>query len=130
MKNVRELLQGSVVLLDGAMGTMLQRGGLPAGERPELLNLSHPEQITAIHRAYVEQGAQIIYTNTFGANERKLAGTGASVEQVITAGVKAAARQNGIKASQFFHFQASNFTAGTIQLLRQHVGISGGGTIF
>ncbi|MDD6174343.1 MAG: homocysteine S-methyltransferase family protein [Firmicutes bacterium] len=98
MKNVRELLQGSVVLLDGAMGTMLQRGGLPAGERPELLNLSHPEQITAIHRAYVEQGAQIIYTNTFGANERKLAGTGASVEQVITAGVKAARAAAGENA--------------------------------
>ncbi len=90
MKNVRELLSGGVVLLDGAMGTMLQKSGLPAGERPELLNLSHPEQITAIHRAYVEQGAQIVYTNTFGANGHKLAGTGVSVDQVVAAGVKAA----------------------------------------
>ncbi len=95
MKNIKELLQGGVVLLDGAMGTMLQKSGLPAGERPELLNLSHPAQITAIHRAYVQQGAQIVYANTFGANDRKLQGTGATVEQVITAGIHAAKAATG-----------------------------------
>ena len=53
---------------DGGMGTML---GLKAGELPELLNLSDPERILKIHRAYAEAGADIISTNTFGANPLK-----------------------------------------------------------
>lgn len=65
-----------ITILDGAMGTMLQAAGLPLGKYPEALNLTHPADITAIHRAYAQAGAQILYANTFGANRRKLEGSG------------------------------------------------------
>ena len=87
-----QLLQKPFVLLDGAMGTMLQKSGLPMGALPELYNLTQPETITAIHRAYINAGADVIYANTFGANRHKLAGSGFTPEQVIAAGI-AAARQ-------------------------------------
>ena len=77
-----------LILLDGAMGTVLQQRGLPAGGRPELLNLTHPELVKEVHRAYLRAGSQILYTNTFGANARKLAGSGHSVEQVVAAAVR------------------------------------------
>ncbi len=84
----QELLKRPYVLLDGAMGTMLQNMDLPAGGRPELLGVEAPEKIVAIHRQYVESGANIVYTNTFGANRWKLAGSGYSVEEVIGAAVR------------------------------------------
>ena len=59
-------------IFDGAMGTMLQENGLPAGYCPELWNLEHPDKVTAVHRHYIESGADIIGTNTFGANRIKL----------------------------------------------------------
>ncbi|MDR3560973.1 MAG: homocysteine S-methyltransferase family protein [Negativicutes bacterium] len=59
-------------LFEGAMGTMLQQAGLPAGYCPELWNIEHPERITSVHRQYVESGADIIESNTFGANRIKL----------------------------------------------------------
>lgn len=80
----------NIRILDGAMGTMLQKSGLPLGERPELLSISNPEVITNIHQAYIEAGAQIIYANTFGANELKLEGTGYTVEEVVHASIQAA----------------------------------------
>ena len=57
-----------VFLLDGATGTMLQAAGLPAGTAPELWNLSHPEAVTGIHRAYLSAGADAITVNSFGIN--------------------------------------------------------------
>ena len=73
--------------LDGAMGTMLQSAGLETGRAPEGLNLSNPELITKIHRAYLDAGAQILYTNTFGANREKLAHEELSVHEIVAAGV-------------------------------------------
>lgn len=55
-----------ILILDGAMGTAIQRYGL--GGNSEALNLSHPEVIAAIHREYIEAGADIIETNSFSAN--------------------------------------------------------------
>ena len=55
-----------ILILDGAMGTAIQRYGL--GGNSEALNLSHPEVIAAIHREYIEAGANIIETNSFSAN--------------------------------------------------------------
>ncbi|MDO4668734.1 MAG: homocysteine S-methyltransferase family protein [Butyricicoccus pullicaecorum] len=72
------------------MGTMLQSAGLETGRAPEGLNLSNPELITKIHRAYLDAGAQILYTNTFGANREKLAHEGLSVQETIAAGVACA----------------------------------------
>ena len=77
------------LLFDGAMGTMLQRAGLAAGELPELLCLSDPGTVTAIHRAYVEAGAEVVTANTFGANARKL-GDAASVDKVFKAAIACA----------------------------------------
>ena len=59
-------------IFDGAMGTMLQAGGLEAGGCPELMNIDHPEVVRHIHEAYIEAGATIIETNTFGASRLKL----------------------------------------------------------
>lgn len=75
------------VFLDGGMGTMIQSAGLDAGHVPELLNLTHPEDIMKIHRAYAESGADIVYANTFGANRYKLSGTGHTVAEVVSAGI-------------------------------------------
>lgn len=61
-----------IKLFDGAMGTMLQNAGLKPGECPELLNITKPDIVTAIHQQYIEYGADIIETNTFGANRIKL----------------------------------------------------------
>ena len=79
-----------LIFLDGAMGTMLQRAGLQPDEAPELAALRHPEMLAAIHRQYVEAGADIVYANTFGANRRKLQKLGATVEEVVTASIRAA----------------------------------------
>lgn len=76
--------------LDGAMGTMLQKKGLPLGERPESLCLEAADEITEIHKEYIGAGSQIVYTNTFGANRYKLAGTGMEVKMVIEAAVNCA----------------------------------------
>ena len=62
--------ESRILILDGAMGTMIQRRDLPAGEfiNNEFLNLTHPDLIRSIHAAYVAAGADIITTNSFGAN--------------------------------------------------------------
>ena len=87
-----------IALLDGAMGTMLQKSGLKPGEIPELKNIEHPEMIAAVHRAYIDAGSQVVYANTFGANRRKLAKTGHSVAEVVSAGVRLAKKEAGEKA--------------------------------
>ncbi len=66
--NFREYLQQNIVILDGGMGTLLQERDLQPGEQPERWNLSHPEDITAIHKAYFDNGSNVVNTNTFGAN--------------------------------------------------------------
>ncbi len=86
------LESGGFIMLDGAMGTMLQAKGLKAGEMPELLSLTHADKIVQIHREYIQAGAQVVYTNTFGANRYKLSGHQASVQQVIGAAMKNARR--------------------------------------
>lgn len=69
---MKNLLINKIVVLDGAMGTMLQKSGLNVGEKPEMLNITAPETVLNIHKRYLESGADIIYTNTFGANSIKL----------------------------------------------------------
>ena len=61
-----------IYIFDGAMGTMLQEAGLPSGACPELWNIEKPTAITTIHKRYIDSGADIIETNTFGANRIKL----------------------------------------------------------
>ena len=66
--DIRSYLKENIVLLDGGMGTLLQEQGLKAGERPERWNISHPDVVTAIHKAYFDAGSNVVNTNTFGAN--------------------------------------------------------------
>ncbi len=69
LKAIRE----RVLVLDGAMGTLLQERGLKPGGCPEEMNLSAPEVVAGIHREYAEAGADIIVTNSFGGSREKLA---------------------------------------------------------
>jgi len=71
-KFLDRLKQGGIIFADGAMGTLLQEKGLAPGTPPEEWNLEHQEEILAIHQAYLKAGAEIILTNTFGANRLKL----------------------------------------------------------
>ncbi len=82
------------VLTDGAMGTMLHGRGVPFGTCFDELNLSRPALVGEIHRAYIEAGAQIILTNTFGANPYKLAthGLADKIADLNRAGVDLARR--------------------------------------
>ena len=82
-------------ILDGGMGTMLQAAGLPLGTRPESLALTRPDLLETIHRNYAQAGAQLLYANTFGASDHKLAGTGYTVEQVVPAAIACARRAAG-----------------------------------
>lgn len=66
------LAEGRVLLGDGAMGTMLQRAGLTDGGAPELWNVTQPEKVRAIYQAYVDAGANLIETNTFGGTSARL----------------------------------------------------------
>ncbi len=80
------------VILDGAMGTMLQQSGLQPGHCPEALCLTDPAHIIAIHRAYIEAGSRIAYANTFGANRYKLERSGHTVAEIIPAAIACARR--------------------------------------
>ena len=77
-----------VILLDGGMGTMLQKYGVDTGRFPEVLNITDPEMIIKIHREYVEAGSDIIYTNTFGCGRCKIEGCGYPVSELTDAAVK------------------------------------------
>ena len=91
MSRFTELLaSGKTLFLDGAMGTQLQKRGLPPRTRSDLMNINAPAAVTEVHRLYIDAGSDIIYANTFGANAHALAGSGATVRDVIAAGVAAA----------------------------------------
>lgn len=79
-----DLVQDRILLLDGAMGTELQRRGLPPGGQPELLNLTDPELLASVYQEYADAGSQVVYANTFGANALKLARSGHTVEEVVS----------------------------------------------
>ena len=73
IKDIEGILRERILVLDGAMGTMLQQKGMLPGQCPELFGIEHPEILREIHSQYAEAGADIIETNTFGANRFKLA---------------------------------------------------------
>jgi 5-methyltetrahydrofolate--homocysteine methyltransferase len=83
------LHSGRVLLMDGAMGTELQRRGLRTGECGELWNLAHPDLVKAVHQAYGEAGARVWLTNTFQANRVALAKAGVArqLQSILQAAV-------------------------------------------
>ena len=72
-EEILDRFRSQLTICDGATGTMLQAAGLGPGECPELWNFEHPDQVRAVHRGYVEAGADLVETNTFGGNGIKLA---------------------------------------------------------
>ena len=92
-----------ILFLDGAMGTQLQANGLPAGASPEIFMMEHGNIIEEIHAAYIDSGSDIIYTNTFGANAKKLTKTRYTVEEIVTTAVQlaksAAKRKPGVRVA-------------------------------
>lgn len=72
------LRQGETLLADGAIGTMLQVQGLPAGSIPEAWLFEEPDQIRALHQSYIEAGSDLILTCSFGGNHYRLAREGLS----------------------------------------------------
>ena len=91
--NVLDAMKEHRLFCDGGMGSLLQAAGLAAGELPERWNLSHPEVITDVHRKYLAAGADIMTTNTFGANRLKFDKDGelkAIVEAAVANARKAA----------------------------------------
>lgn len=82
------LSEKEFILLDGAMGTLIQKSGVQYKSVPETLNITHPELIASFHKAYIDAGSDIVYANTFGANAYKLKESGYSVEEIISSAVK------------------------------------------
>ena len=89
----RSFLTSHLVRLDGCMGTLLQERGLAPGESPERFGLLHPEVVTDIHRAYLEAGANVVATNTFGASPLRFGAE--ELARIVRNGVACARRAAG-----------------------------------
>lgn len=85
MRDILKEMRSRRLFCDGGMGSLLQAQGLEPGELPERWNLTHPEVLKQIHRDYLEAGADIMTTNTFGANRLKYP---QDLEAVVEAGVR------------------------------------------
>ncbi len=92
--NLFEILSQKTLLADGAMGTMLHARGVSFDKCFDELNLTNPAAVADIHREYIEAGAQLIITNTFGANQFKLGKHGLQdrLTEINRAGVELARR--------------------------------------
>ncbi len=91
-EEIKEQLNKRTLLLDGAMGTMLQVYGLKSGECSEGWNISHPQAVQKIHQEYIKAGGDVILTNTFGASRIKLNsfGMGNNIQKINEAAVNIA----------------------------------------
>lgn len=100
--DILQELQNRILFCDGGMGSLLQEAGLKPGELPGTWNITHPEELVKIHKAYLEAGADIVTTNTFGVDRLKYnENTEFQLESVIRAAVtnaKEAIRQSGKQA--------------------------------
>lgn len=90
MDGFRKALSERILVLDGGFGTMLQKKGLKGNS--EMFNLTHPEVVASIHRAYMDSGADIITTNSFGASRisQKSYGTDSSAKEMALAAARIA----------------------------------------
>ncbi|MBR1589918.1 MAG: homocysteine S-methyltransferase family protein [Acidaminococcaceae bacterium] len=83
--SVLDFLGKEILYFDGAMGTRLQAAGMKPGELPEVWNIVHGDVVAEIHASYIRAGANILKSNTFGANALKMKGSGYSVEDAVLA---------------------------------------------
>jgi len=97
MTDLISRLANSVLLADGAMGTMLHGRGVSFEKCFDELNLSNPEAVAEVHREYISAGAQVVLTNTFGANRFKLGQHGIELQTsaINRAGVELARQAAG-----------------------------------
>lgn len=94
------LSQRKAIVADGAMGTMLLESGVPLGQNLEALNITEPKRVLDIHNAYIDAGAELLETNSFGANRIRLARYGLEnkVAEINRQGVALARQAAGEKA--------------------------------
>lgn len=98
MSKLTNFLAGPGILVaDGATGTQLQKAGLKPGASPEHWNLENPDAIRALHRGYIEAGANVVLTNTFGGTRFRLArhGLEGQVREINEAAAKLAREAAG-----------------------------------
>jgi methionine synthase I (cobalamin-dependent) len=103
MSLLEKCLSSGPVVTDGAWGTQLQARGLAPGECPDAWNLTHPDLVEQVARAYVEAGSQVILSNTFGASSLSLArhGLDAKTVEINRAGAAISKRAAAGKALVF-----------------------------
>lgn len=95
MPSFLDALEDRVLVCDGAMGTMLYAKGIFVNKSFDALNLDKPELVAEVHRAYLRAGADLVETNTFGANRVKLAafGLGDKLREINVAGARLARQE-------------------------------------
>jgi methionine synthase I (cobalamin-dependent)/5,10-methylenetetrahydrofolate reductase len=107
---IERLAQGKPVLTDGAMGTTLHEHGIPIDTCFDELNLTRPELIARVHDSFLQAGAELLETNTFGANRYKLSNHG--LEDQVTA-----INQAGVELARrviMAHFRENVYIAGSV----------------
>ena len=109
----RERLASRVMVADGAMGTMLYSRGVFINRCFDELNLAQPDLVRQIHREYVKAGAEIIETNTFGANRARLAAFGIAEKL-------SAINQAGVRVAREAAADSHAYVAGAIGLSIHH----------
>ena len=120
-KEVQRLFAGGTVLCDGAMGTMLYGCGVFINRSYDELNLTQPETVRFVHEQYLQAGAEVIETNTFGANALRLEhyGLEEKVREINLAG--AALARKSVQAHREKH-GGEAFVAGAVGSLGLRVG--------
>ncbi len=93
--NILDILGKKIIFFDGALGTQIQNKGLKLGEIPETFNIKNPDVVREIHAEYKAAGADVITTNTFGANRLKLKNSGFTIHEIIPEAVKIAKEAAG-----------------------------------
>ena len=93
--NILEKIKSEITYCDGGAGTFLQANGLKPGEYPESWNITKPEKIVEMHRLYLEAGAQIITTCTFGANRLKFD----NLSEIVTPKLPARAMKLSVRST-------------------------------
>lgn len=99
--NIKEYIKEHIVIMDGAMGTMITEKGLSLDNGPEVYNYTNENVIRTIHEEYIEAGANIILTNTFGANKIRFNNSNYSSEEIIKKAIKIANDARGKRNNVF-----------------------------
>ena len=102
MSRMSDWLSAGLMISDGAWGTQLQVRGLPSGTTPDTWNLTHPDKVEEVARAYADAGSQVILTNTFRATSIAMPGTSkADLDAINRAGVAISKRGAADRALVF-----------------------------